>query len=508
MPKSSGNLSTQTAHTYENKRIDCLGNIGEDEEDFINRLYFIMRIGVLTTCFLFFFSSSALANYSQSKTWFYSQSYEDRITLQLLLIFTGDYVAIVDATFGKRTYDALLNFQFRNGFPPDGTLDEREIDQLMTDGGSVMEKVGFEFRDEPTTGITLGIPESLFTAMEPTRRGIRWTAKDQLIELETLRIPHYDTGYQQLFRRLSTETRNRRIEYKLFRNDYFIVSGTNRGKDFYLRVFRTGRDTRGFSLSWDNKVSALMDRVAVAMSNSLTYFDGSRQANRPQLPSARNSDRAIPAPSTQPKRTRSSGSGYFLSDQGHVGTNFHVVEDCSRLEVSGFGSAKVIKKDELNDLAIIQINKGEVPGFAKFRPLPVRRGEAVYVLGFPLSNILGDSLTISEGIVSSLSGIAGDVRHFSLSAPVQPGNSGGPVLDSSGLVIGTVVAKLDAMKTLEVAGTLPENINFAVQGNMMATLMASANIEPTFTIEEEAMTSADVASAAEIFTVQIICNPN
>lgn len=465
-----------------------------------------MRVGVAVTCFLLILSNTALASYAQSKSWFYSRSLEDRFTLQFFLIFTGDYVAVVDATFGKRTYNALLNFQYRNGFPPDGTLSEREVDQLFMEGASVMKEVGFEFRDEPATGISLGIPESLFTTMEPTRRGMRWTARDRLVELETLRIPHHDTGYRKLFGRLSTESGNRRIKYKLYRNDYFIVSGTYRGKNFYLRVFRTGHDTRGFSLSWDGKVSALMNRVAVAMSNSLTHYDGSEKASQPQLPDTGYSDREIPPPRTRSREKRSSGSGYFLSDQGHVGTNYHVVEDCSRLEVAGFGHARVIRQDERNDLAIVQIDDGAVPEFARFRPLPVRRGEAVYVLGFPLSDILGDSLTISEGIVSSLTGIGGDVRNFSLSAPVQPGNSGGPVLDSSGLVIGTVVAKLNAIKTLEVAGTLPENVNFAVQGSMMATLMASADIDPGYAVDQEEMSSADIASTAEKFTVQIICH--
>ena len=83
---------------------------------------------------------------------------------------------------------------------------------------------------------------------------------------------------------------------------------------------------------------------------------------------------------------------------------------------------------------------------------------------------------------------------------------GGPVLDASGTVIGTVVAKLDAMKTLEVAGSLPENINFAVQGNLMATLMASANLDPVYSFEEDVKSAADVSSLAEKFTVQIVCN--
>ncbi len=473
-----------------------------------------MRISVLALCFAIFFSQTSLANYEQSKAWFYSQSYEDRISIQLLLIFTGDYVALVDAAFGKRTYEGLQAFQYREGFQPDGVLNKREFEVLAAKGGSVMQKIGFEFRDEPTSGVRLGIPEKLFVSMEPVRRGVRWAAKNEKVELETLNIPNYETSYRRLYQRLATQSSKRRVEYKVFRNDYFVVSGINRGKNFYIRVFRTQIDSRGFSLSWNKGLDALMDRVAVAMSNSLTFYDGATSANLPKrpnqnLPTAPKSGR-IPkklSPSNSPPKTaRSSGSGYFVTKQGHIATNAHVVEGCRTINVVGHGSARVLKADTNNDLAIVRVETNQKHSVATFRPIPVRRGEEVYVLGFPFAAILGNNLTISEGIVSSPAGIGGDVRNFSLSAPVQPGNSGGPVLDASGTVIGTVVAKLDAMKTLEVAGSLPENINFAVQGNLMATLMASANLDPVYSFEEDVKSAADVSSLAEKFTVQIVCN--
>lgn len=466
-----------------------------------------MRTFVLSVWISLCLCVSAVADYAQSKSWFYSKSFEDRISIQLLLIFSGDYVAIVDATFGKRTYESLISFQSRHGFAADGVLNQREYEALRTEGGSVMNKVGFEFRDEPSSGVTLGIPEKLFVSVDPTRRGARWTSKDRLIELETLQIPNYDTDYRQLYERLSAESRTRRVEYKVFRNDYFVVSGTTKGKKFYLRLFKTRNDTRGFSLSWVDELSALMDRVAVAMSNSLTYYDGSSQANlapQPQQPSPSISSE----PTTEPGQSRSSsGSGYFVSNQGHIGTNAHVISDCGIINVVGHGRAFVVKVDEVNDLAIIQVNTQKSHAVASFRPIPVRRGEQVYVLGFPFGALLGDNLTISEGIVSSLAGIGGDVRHFNLSAPVQPGNSGGPVLDASGAIIGTVVSKLDAIKTLELAGSLPENVNFAVRGNMMAALMASVNVEPDYSLanDGEGKNAADIASEAENFTVQITC---
>lgn len=465
-----------------------------------------MRVLASLLLILFIFPSFAHANYDQSKSWFYSQNREERIVIQLLLIFTGDYVAIVDAAFGKRTYDALRQFQSKNNQSPDGVLSENALKLLWDQGGSVMEKVGFEFRDDLSTGITLGFPESLFISMEPTERGTRWINKNGIIELETLRIPQFEISYEELYRRLSAQNHNRKIEYKFFRNNNFIVSGTNRGKKFYLRMLRTRSDTRGFSVAWDSEVSALMDRVSVAMSNSLSFYDGSEAANPPQIRSQEPSvSSAIPTPQAS-ARNQSSGSGYFVTADGHVGTNNHVIEGCTKIRVADFGPARLVKADTTNDLAIIQVQTSKPHTVAKFRSAPVRRGEEIFVLGFPFSDLLGNNLTISEGIVSSLAGIGGDVRNFHLSAPVQPGNSGGPVLDSSGDLVGTVVAKLDAIKTLEVAGTLPENVNFAVHGNMMAILLGSANLVPIYAAPAEAMSAADVSSKAEKFTVQIVCN--
>ncbi|MTI42501.1 hypothetical protein JM93_03913 [Roseibium hamelinense] len=215
-----------------------------------------MRRVIFILLFLFIFRGSAHADYNQSRAWFNSQTEQERVVIQLLLIFTGDYVAIVDAAFGNRTYEALRSFQSRNNRRQNGVLSEWELQLLWDQGGSVMEKVGFEFRDDLTTGITLGILESLFASTEHTERGKPWIDRNGHVELETLRIPHQHTSYDQLFQRLSRETASRQIEYTFYRQENFIVSGTNRGRNFYLRMFRTQNDTRGFSLAWDEQVTS------------------------------------------------------------------------------------------------------------------------------------------------------------------------------------------------------------------------------------------------------------
>lgn len=478
-----------------------------------------MRLVHLAVLFLLVSAGASQADYKSSKTWFNEMSYQERIRTQFLLVFTGDYGAIVDGTFGKLTYRALTSFQKNREYTPDGVLDAAELLVLQRDGLDLVKRVGFETRNEASTGITLGVPMKLFEAPSPSKRGQRWQAYDGSIELETLRVARSETAYRDLFRRLTRTDGGRTIDYKLLRNDYFVVSGTNEGRDFYVRMMKTSTDSRGFSLSWAPRHAVFMDRVAVAMSNSLRFFESDPETGKldamtsaPDLSSGDADGKEAVAQAGKADRTRklpagsSSGSGYLVSASGHIGTNAHVVSDCSFLEVPGHGTASLVQADLINDLAIIQLDSKRADHFAQFRSeQPIARGEEVFVLGYPFAQILDNNLNFTYGIVSSLAGVKGDIRHFMVSAPVQPGNSGGPVLDRTGAVIGTVVSRLDKFKTLQVAGDLPENINFAIRGRLMSTFMESLGLAPAYNTITRLKSPTAIDEEAARYTVQILC---
>jgi hypothetical protein len=151
------------------------------------------------------------------------------------------------------------------------------------------------------------------------------------------------------------------------------------------------------------------------------------------------------------------GSGFLVNDAGWVLTNAHVVEGCDVIRTSGLGDAASVITDTEADLALV-LFRGDHEG----EPLPLRKDparltEEVAALGFPLSDILGSEIRATTGTVSSLAGIQADPRYIQLSAPLQSGNSGGPVLDVDGNVIGIATAKLDGDGEEEY-----QNINFAV----------------------------------------------
>jgi len=176
----------------------------------------------------------------------------------------------------------------------------------------------------------------------------------------------------------------------------------------------------------------------------------------------------------------SSGSGVVIGAHGEILTNAHVVENCAQITVrSSSGdstAAPLVARDEKNDLAVVR-SKLPLSSVAVFRDRgPVRAGDAVVVLGYPLSGLLATSANLSVGNVSALAGLGDDSRYLQISAPVQPGNSGGPLLDASGHIVGIVTAKLDAALVARFTGDIPQNVNFALKAEVARTFLDSNGI--------------------------------
>jgi serine protease Do len=256
----------------------------------------VMRAVLMSVLVLLVSAGACLADYDRSKAWFHQMSYQERIRTQFLLVFTGDYAAPVDGVFGRLTYRALTAFQANREFPADGILDAEQKLILQRDGLDLVRRVGFETRNEQTTGLTLGVPAKLFNPPLSTERGHRWRAYDGSIDLETWRLDRQATGYDELYRQITAARAGRVVETKSFRNDHFVVAGRQDGRDFYTRVMKTPRDSRGFSLTWEPRHAVFMDRVAVAMSNSMTAYlapaDGGQ--NNLSLAPAPKGDRLLP----------------------------------------------------------------------------------------------------------------------------------------------------------------------------------------------------------------------
>ncbi len=147
-----------------------------------------MRSFLHAIVFLLVSAGTVQAGYDQSKDWFHARDWRERVRIQFLLVFTGDYASQVDGTFGRLTYNALTTFQKHRDFTPNGVLDDEQMQILQRDGLDLVERVGFETYKDAVSGLQLGVPGKLFEPSTQTPRGHLWRAYDNSIELETLQV--------------------------------------------------------------------------------------------------------------------------------------------------------------------------------------------------------------------------------------------------------------------------------------------------------------------------------
>jgi Trypsin-like peptidase domain len=204
----------------------------------------------------------------------------------------------------------------------------------------------------------------------------------------------------------------------------------------------------------------------------------------------------------------SSGSGVMIGDHGEVLTNAHVVNACAQIIVRSpagdSATAQFIARDEKNDLAVVRTRP--LSSVATFRDgKPVRAGDAIVALGYPLAGLLATTANLTVGNVSALAGLGDDSRYLQISAPVQPGNSGGPLLDGSGHLVGIVTAKLDAALVARFTGDIPQNVNFALKAEVARTFLDSKGIAYHSAPSDKQLSPADVGNVARPFTLRIEC---
>ena len=202
------------------------------------------------------------------------------------------------------------------------------------------------------------------------------------------------------------------------------------------------------------------------------------------------------------------GRGYFL-------TNNHVVIGCASLRIRIAGEwqdAAVTAHDARDDLALIRARSGAALPALHFRDgRGIRPADPVIVIGFPYAGLLTSDPQLTTGVVSALSGLRDDKRYMELTAPVQPGSSGGPLLDLSGNVVGVVAAKLNKFAAAdwtglpEWLGTLPENINFALKSDNIRAFLDANGIRYQTAPSTAKRDAADVGELASKSVTMVDC---
>jgi TPR repeat protein len=229
-----------------------------------------------------------------------------------------------------------------------------------------------------------------------------------------------------------------------------------------------------------------------------------KRANRDAVPEADGRPETAAA-GDDPKFT---GTGFFIARNGYLVTNYHVVKDSGKVRVqaaAGLLDAVIVRVDAASDLALLKVT-------GTFDALPVvssrtaRLGATVATVGFPNIGLQGVDPKLSKGSISSLTGIQDDVKFFQISVPVQPGNSGGALVDELGNVVGIVSAQLNQKTALEKTGTLLQNVNYAVKSSYLLSLLeavpeASAGMPDTKTIEQKFEAVVDDVKKATVLVI-------
>jgi S1-C subfamily serine protease len=478
--------------------------------------------------------------YFEAERAFSSLSTEDRIALQVVLTANGYWPAVPNVNFNNRLFEAILTFQSVNGYSANGVIDKQQLDRLIEVAAPILSTYGFRSIPHPTRGHPIWVPVGLGLVAKRDADGLNWTNAQRSISMSYSYFP--STDLNNTYQRTLTTILNGggQVHYRVLRQDFYVISvTTGNGIDGYYRFHRDGDGILGFFIFWNKGQDYLhSERMTTLISASLWSTMTGAPFIKPITPSPPPSDEAVavarptepvvppsqtpepsslPGPATLPtpaakegpkEKGTSSGTGFFVSQEGHILTNAHVVEGCSAIHVRVDGGdvaeGRVLTQDKANDLALLRTNLKPTK-VAAFR-IGIRLGEAVAAFGYPLNTLLSSSGNFTLGNVTALSGLRDDSRYLQVSAPVQPGNSGGPLLDQNGNVVGVVSAKLNALNVMVATnGDIPQNVNFAIKGTLVASFLESNRVPLEQGTATRALSSADLADQSKLISVFIKC---
>lgn len=301
-----------------------------------------------------------------------------------------------------------------------------------------------------------------------------------------------------------------------------IVTGTKNGSLYsYARSLRDPADGLWSTVLIINQLEDASNRPALMAAGfqigRATALDAPKGGHLMSLVSAAvaeyDADRAADVaattkeapPATAPPRAAFSatGSGFYINANAAIMTNAHVIMDCDTLKVDG-EPLRVIAASEPFDLAILTpVTPRRADNFLSFAAKPARLNSDITVAGFPLQGILS-GLNITRGSISSMEGLE-DATQMQISAPVQPGNSGGPIVDRYGRVVGIVVSRLDYDYTKRMTGAEPQSINFGIRGAIGALFAGLSDVDVTTTDVTIEIAPEDMADQLRDATLLINC---
>jgi hypothetical protein len=338
----------------------------------------------------------------------------DRRAIQSNLVWTGDYNGVPSDEFGDRSIAAVRSYQARSGAAETGILTEEQRAALAATAKAKQEASGWQVVNDPVSGVRLAVPIKRVSQSSATKNGTRWSSGRGEVQIETFRVTEPGTTLNAVFEREKKEPNNRRVEYNVLRDNFFVLSGLQGLKRFYVRAHAKDNEVRGMLLMYDQAMQGIMDPIAVAMSSRFEPFP-------------------VPA-GPPPKRKVEYASGIVVDPTGYVVTDRQATESCNVITLTGLGNAELI--GETGQIALLRVygarNLSPV-AFADARP----DGSDVTLVGIADPQAGGnDGVTSARGRVGDANGAPRTIEP----APAL-GFSGAAALDGQGRLVGMALTK-------------------------------------------------------------------
>lgn len=342
----------------------------------------------------------------------------DRILVQLDLAWTGYYNGLITGEATDKVTAAVKAFQKDHQFKETGTLAPPERAALAGLSKAKQGEVGWRMVDDKTTGAQIGLPTKQAPETSPGKSGTRWSSGRGQIQIETFRIREPGTTLAGVLEQKKKEPAGRRVELNLLRPDFFILSGMQGLKKFYVRAAIRDGEVRGMTLLYDQATEGIMDPVAVVMSSAFAPFPGMGLAA------------LIGAPVTNKVQY---ATGIVVSAAGHVLTDARATADCGVITVAGRGDAYRVARDEAGGVSLLRIYAG--PDLA---PAALRDGGASAAANSATVTLLGIADPQAQAGGSAISTVSSRLDGTAI-APVPPaGFDGAGALDAQGSLSGMV----------------------------------------------------------------------
>jgi S1-C subfamily serine protease len=390
-----------------------------------------------------------------------SMAASDRMAIQFDLAWTGDYNGLINGEANDKTTAAIKTFQRTRKFKETGVLNTQERALLAASAKAKQAQVGWTMVDDAVTGARLGIPTQHVQNKSQGKTGTRWSSAQGQVQVETFRVREPGTTLTSVYEQQKKEPSTRKLEVNFVRPDFFILSGTQNLKKFYVRAEAKDGEVRGMTVLYDQATEPIMDPVVVVMSSAFMPFPG--VGGVAQIGPA-------------PRRKVEYGTGIVVSAAGHILTNRQITDGCNVIVVAGYGDADRQAEDKTTDLALLRVYGA--PDLVPASIADAPKGPDLTLVG------IADPQGQEGG--SAISTVAVKLKGDMVEPSPQPGFSGGAALDGQGRVVGmvelktAVVASVGATSAPPQAAVVPATaIRAFLEGQKLAPAAGRSGLEAT-----------------------------